>query len=216
MNKLAIFDLDGTILDTIYDLNQALCYTLAEFNLSKISVEETKANLGRGIRNLIKTSAKLDECPDNMFNTFMSYYNNNVNNYTKPYDGINELLINLKNRGYKLAVISNKNIKPLSLLIDSHFKNIFNLVLGEGMGFPKKPNPDIVLYCINKLGSDINNTIYIGDSDIDIQTVKNVGCNGLYVSYGYRPKEKLIETGAEIIFDNVQKLQEYLLNNNCI
>ena len=216
MYKLAIFDLDGTILDTINDLNKALCYTLAEYNLPKISVDETKKNLGNGIRNLIMVSGKLDNCPDEMFNTFMTYYNNNVNNYTKPYDGIIDLLNELKNAGYKLAVISNKNIKPLNLLIDAHFKNIFDLVLGEGMGFPKKPNPEIVLYCINRLGIDIKDTVYIGDSDVDIKTVNNVRCDGLYVSYGYRSKEKLVEAGAKIIFENVQNLKDYLLNYNCI
>lgn len=210
MNKLIIFDLDGTILDTILDLNMALNYVFTEYNLPKISVDDTRLNLGNGIKRLIIDSKGDDENIDILYKRFMEYYNENYNVYTKPYEGIIDLLYILKNKGYKLAVISNKNIVPLKKLVDYHFKNIFDIVLGDGMGFNRKPDPEIINYCINRMDSNIENTIYIGDSDIDIKTVDNSGVNGLFVSYGYRRKEILEKNGAKLIFDNVLDLKDYL------
>lgn len=210
VNKLIIFDLDGTILDTILDLNMALNHVFTEYNLPKISVDDTRLNLGNGIRRLIIDSKGNDENIDILYKRFMEYYNENYNVYTKPYEGIIDLLYILKNKGYKLAVISNKNIVPLKKLVDYHFKDIFDIVLGDGMGFNRKPDPEIINYCINRMDSNIENTIYIGDSDIDIKTVDNSGVNGLFVSYGYRRKEILEKNGAKLIFDDVLDLKDYL------
>lgn len=211
MQKLVIFDLDGTLLDTIADLNAALNHTLAEFNFTKISCEKTRELVGNGIRNLIIRASGTDSNIDLMFKCFMDYYNKNVNVYTKPYNNIKELIIKLKNIGFKLAVVSNKNIIPLKMLVDYHFKDLFDLVLGDGMGYKRKPDSEIINECIKKLDSDLEHTIYIGDSDVDVKTVNNTGCHGIFVSYGFRDKEKLIEAGAKIILDNVSDLSNYLL-----
>lgn len=220
MRKIIIFDLDGTLLDTLKDLNEALNYTLAEFNFAKISLDKTRALVGNGIRKLIIDACntdKYDACNtdkyiDSMFKCFIDYYNKNINVYTKPYDNIKELLYKLKDKGYALCVISNKNYVPLNILVDYYFKDIFDIVIGDGEGYLKKPNPDSILYCINKLNSNLSNTYYIGDSDIDIKTVNNAKCNGVFVSYGFRDKEKLVEAGAKIILDSVDALTNYLLN----
>lgn len=211
MQKLVIFDLDGTLLDTIADLNAALNHTLAEFNFTKISCEKTRELVGNGIRNLIIRASGTDSNIDLMFKCFMDYYNRNVNVYTKPYNNIKELIIKLKNIGFKLAVVSNKNIIPLKTLVDYHFKDLFDLVLGDGMGYKRKPDPEIINECIKKLDSDLEHTTYIGDSDVDVKTVNNTGCHGIFVSYGFRDKEKLIEVGAKTILDNVSDLSNYLL-----
>lgn len=211
MQKLVIFDLDGTLLDTIADLNAALNHTLAEFNFTKISCEKTRELVGNGIRNLIIRASGTDSNIDSMFKCFMDYYNKNVNVYTKPYNNIKELIIKLKNIGFKLAVVSNKNIIPLKTLVNYHFKDLFDLVLGDGMGYKRKPDSEIINECIKKLDSDLEHTIYIGDSDVDVKTVNNTGCHGIFVSYGFRDKEKLIEAGAKTILDNVSDLSNYLL-----
>lgn len=211
MQKLVIFDLDGTLLDTIADLNAALNHTLAEFNFTKISCEKTRELVGNGIRNLIIRASGTDSNIDLMFKCFMDYYNRNVNVYTKPYNNIKELIIKLKNIGFKLAVVSNKNIIPLKTLVDYHFKDLFDLVLGDGMGYKRKPDSEIINECIKKLDSDLEHTTYIGDSDVDVKTVNNTGCHGIFVSYGFRDKEKLIEAGAKTILDNVNDLSNYLL-----
>lgn len=217
MIKTIIFDLDGTILDTIYDLNAALNYIFAEYNLPKVSVEKTRANLGNGIKRLISDSLESNDniSIDLLFNSFMDYYYSHVDVYTKPFEGIPELLKDLKNRGFKLAVISNKNIKPLSLLINNNYPNIFDAIYGDGMGYKRKPDPEVMLKCLNDLDTKPEEAIYIGDSDIDVQTVKNVSCHGVFVSYGYRKKELLIKNGAKIICDSVAELKEYLSNFNC-
>ena len=217
MIKSIIFDLDGTILDTIYDLNAALNHTFAEFNLPKVSVDKTRANLGNGIKRLISDSLNSDTNTsiDILFNSFMEYYYNNVDVYTKPFEGIPSLLLYLKEKGFKLAVISNKNIKPLSLLINNHYPNIFDAVYGDGMGYKRKPDHEVVLKCLEELKTKPDEAIYIGDSDIDVITVKNVSCHGVFVSYGYRKKELLEENGAKIICDSVKELKEYLSNFNC-
>jgi phosphoglycolate phosphatase len=215
MQKLVIFDLDGTLLDTIADLNAALNHTLAEFNFTKISCEKTRELVGNGIRNLIIRASGTEDNIDLMFKCCMDYYNKNVNVYTKPYNNIKELIIKLKNIGFKLAVVSNKNIIPLKALVDYHFKDLFDLVLGDGMGYKRKPDPEVVLKCLEDLDTKPAEAIYVGDSDIDVQTVKNVGCHGVFVSYGYRRKELLVENGAKIICDSVKELKEYLSNFNC-
>lgn len=217
MIKTIIFDLDGTILDTVYDLNAALNHTFAEYNLSKVSVQTTKDNLGNGIKRLISDSLKSNDeiLINKLFDSFMTYYYNNVDVYTKHFEGIPELLKELKNKGYKLAVISNKNIKPLSLLINNHYPNIFDAVYGDGMGYKRKPDPEVVFECLKKLDTKPDEAIYVGDSDIDVITVKNVSCHGVFVSYGYRSKELLIKNGAKIICDSVKELKEYLTNFNC-
>lgn len=211
MQKLVIFDLDGTLLDTIADLNAALNHTLAEFNFTKISCEKTRELVGNGIRNLIIRASGTDSNIDLMFKCFMDYYNKNVNVYTKPYNNIKDLIIKLKNIGFKLAVVSNKNIIPLKTLVDYHFNDLFDLVLGDGMGFKRKPDSEIINECMKRLDSDCKHTIYIGDSDVDVKTVNNTGCHGIFVSYGFRDKEKLIEAGAKTILDNVSDLSNYLL-----
>lgn len=212
MLKCVIFDLDGTLLNTIEDLNAALNHTFAEFNLSKISVSQTAKNLGNGIRNLIIKSMGSENNIDAIFKSFMNYYNNNVNVYTKPYDGIVDLLYYLKDKGIKLAVISNKNIVPLTSLVNSHFPNMFDIVLGEGMGFKRKPDPEIINFCLTELNVKKEDALYIGDSDIDILTINNCNISGILVSYGYRDKKILEENGAKIILDSVEDLKEYLAN----
>lgn len=210
MLKCVIFDLDGTLLNTIYDLNEALNHVFAEYNLSKKSVEETTRNIGNGIRNLIIRSMGSENNIDEIFKKFMDYYNSHVDVYTKPYDGINDLLLYLKNKDIKLAVISNKNIVPLTTLINNHFPNMFDIVLGDGMGYKRKPDSEIINECLNKLNIKKEEVVYIGDSDIDILTTNNSNILGIFVSYGYRDKKILEENGAKIICDSVLELKEYL------
>lgn len=212
--KALVFDLDGTLLNTIEDLKAAVNYAIGQFGYDKITSAQAKNYIGNGIRKLVERSLGGDlKYLDEAFSEFQSYYNKNYNVYTKPYDGIYELLEYSKNKGYLLACVSNKSIVPLNKLINEHFNGFFTTVIGDGEGYERKPNPEVLLECAKRLNIDISDIIYIGDSDVDVKTVKNASCKGIFVDYGYRLKEELIKSGASIIcstpLEIINVLEEY-------
>ena len=214
MIKLIVFDLDGTLLDTIYDLHEAMNYVLKKYNYRLITLDMAKQNIGTGIRNFIKKSIN-DESNnniDNMFNDFMDYYSKNYNNKTKLYDGIYDIVYNLKKDGYILGVISNKRYEILNNLVNDYFKDLFSFVIGDGSGFKKKPDNESILYIINRYNINKEELLYIGDSDTDIITINNSGCMGLIVSYGYRKYEELIKYNIKNISKNTIELKENIYN----
>lgn len=214
MIKLIVFDLDGTLLDTIYDLHEAMNYVLKKYNYRLITLDMAKQNIGTGIRNFIKKSIN-DESNnniDNMFNDFMDYYSKNYNNKTKLYDGIYDIVYNLKKDGYILGVISNKRYEILNNLVNDYFKDLFSFVIGDGSGFKKKPDNESILYIINRYNINKEELLYIGDSDTDIITINNSGCMGLIVSYGYRKYEELIKYNIKNISKNTTELKENIYN----
>lgn len=207
MYNAILFDLDGTLLDTLEDLTDAMNYAKCIFGYKKNSIEDTRRYIGNGITNFIKRSINFEnEHLEEIEKRFKEYYLKNCNNNTKPYDGIYEILDYLKKKGIRLGVVSNKAIYATEILINSHFPNYFDVIIGDGMGLPKKPKPDTINYACEKLNTSILNIIYIGDSDVDIETINNVGCKGIIVSYGFRDKEELL---AKV--DNVCQTTKELL-----
>ncbi len=190
MKKMIIFDLDGTLLNTLEDLKETLNHTLKTFDLPLVTLEQTNNFIGRGIKNLILRASNNDSRIEDMYNEFMAYYDKNYKVHTKPYDGINEVIDELKTK-YKLGVISNKNGRISKLLIDYFFPNSFEFVIGDKMGFSKKPDPSSIFYIMNKYNLNKEDFIYIGDSEVDIKTIKEANINGIIVSYGFRKKELL-------------------------
>ena len=211
--KGIIFDLDGTILYTLPDLNNALNYTLPLFNHDKVTLEDTRLNIGHGIRNLILDSSNHDKDNiDNMYNTFMKYYHIHCDDNTIPYNGINELLLELKSKNYILGVITNKNIIMTEKLLNNHFNNIFDVVIGDGVGFKRKPDVESLEYIRTKFNALKDDIIYIGDSEVDFEFSKNFGCKNIIVSYGYRDKKDLEAYGINNIIDNVSDLKDEINN----
>ena len=207
MYNAILFDLDGTLLDTLEDLTSAMNYAKCIFGYKENSIEDTRRYIGNGITNFIKRSINFDEEHlEEIQKRFKEYYLKNCNNNTKPYDGIYEILDYLKGKNIKLGVVSNKAIYATEILINSHFPNYFDIIIGDGMGLPKKPKPDVINYACEKLDTSILNIIYIGDSDVDIETINNVGCKGIIVSYGFRDKEELLTK-----IDNVCQTTKELL-----
>ena len=207
MYNAILFDLDGTLLDTLEDLTDAMNYAKCIFGYKKNSIEDTRRYIGNGITNFIKRSINFEnEHLEEIEKRFKEYYLKNCNNNTKPYDGIYEILDYLKSKGIRLGVVSNKAIYATEILINSHFPNYFDVIIGDGMGLPKKPKPDAINYACEKLNTSILNIIYIGDSDVDIETINNAGCKGIIVSYGFRDKEELL---AKV--DNVCQTTKELL-----
>ncbi len=187
--KAAIFDLDGTILDTLGDLRDSVNFALKENNLPVRSTQEVRAFVGNGIRLLIERAVPENtptETVDKCFNDFKNYYKDNSAILTKPYDGMNKLLKKLKNKGIKLAVVSNKADFAVQALVEKYFGGLFDFSVGEKENVNRKPAPDSVLCSLDYLNVSKSEAIYIGDSEVDIETAENAGIPCIAVLWGFR------------------------------
>ncbi len=214
MNKLVIFDLDGTLLNTIDDLGTAANHTLAELGLPQHTLDEYRLMVGNGMRKLIMRALPLDKASDDAFidstlKQFLEYYAAHIDVYTKPYPGIPELINTLSTDGYKLAVASNKIQAGAEKLIAEFFPGIpFVAVMGNSPLYPLKPDAAVVEYIMDKAGTDRNSTVMVGDSGTDIQTARNAGIPIIAVSWGFRPRHEL--TSADQIADSSDALGSFL------
>ena len=210
-----IFDLDGTILDTLEDLKNSVNFALSQNDLPERSLAEVRSFVGNGIRLLMERSVPdgtavdtFDKC----FADFKAHYKVNSANNTKPYDGIIELLGKLKDKGYKLAVVSNKADFAVQTLISDYFDGIFDYAVGEREGIRRKPYPESVNSALEYLGADKANAIYVGDSEVDVETARNSGISCVAVTWGFRDKCVLENLSPEYIIDKPSQLTD-LLNN---
>jgi len=213
MNKLMIFDLDGTLLNTIDDLGTAANHTLAELGLPQHTLDEYRLMVGNGMRKLIMRALPLDKASDDAFidstlKQFLEYYAAHIDVYTKPYPGIPELINTLSTDGYLLAVASNKIQAGAERLIERFFPGIpFVAVMGNSPLYPLKPDAAVVEYIMDKAGTDRNSTVMVGDSGTDIQTARNAGIPIIAVSWGFRPRHEL--TSADYIADSTDALGSF-------
>ena len=183
-----IFDLDGTILNTMEDLAASLNYTLKKYSMPALSIAQVRLGVGRGISNLVSYGAGAETNPDklsDMVNTFVDYYRTHSNVHTKPYPGVKDTLKSLKDHGAVLSVNTNKIDSISQELCSYHFPGIFNIVVGESKERPRKPAPDGVEYICSANGSSIKNTIFVGDSNVDMATARNAGIPAVWVSWGF-------------------------------
>ena len=214
MNKLVIFDLDGTLLNTIDDLGTAANHTLAELGLPQHTLDEYRLMVGNGMRKLIMRALPDDKASDDAFvdstlKQFLEYYSDHIDVYTKPYPGIPELIKTLYSNGYKLAVASNKIQAGAERLIEKFFQGIpFVAVMGNSPLYPLKPDAAVVEYIMEKAGTDRTSTVMVGDSGTDIQTAHNAGIPIIAVSWGFRPRHEL--TSANCIADLTAALESFL------
>lgn len=213
--ELAIFDLDGTILNTLDDLADSLNHVLSQHGFPQHTADEVRMMVGNGILNLIKCAL-----PNNTEQTtieavyadFNAYYKLHSADKTKPYDGISEMLQQLKANGVKLAVVSNKADYAVQDLCIKYFGGVFDAVAGEKTGVPKKPAPDGVNNILAVLGIERKNSVYIGDSDVDLQTAANSEMDCIAVNWGFRDEELLRESGAELIVSSPDEIVEIIIN----
>ena len=214
MEKLVIFDLDGTLLNTIADLGNAANHTLEALGLPQHNLDEYRLMVGNGMRKLIMRALPDEKAADDAFvdstlASFLEYYADHIDIYTKPYPGIPELIKTLYNDGYKLAVASNKIQAGAEKLIAKFFPDIpFVAVMGNSPQYPLKPDAALVEYIMGKAGTDRAHTIMVGDSGTDIQTARNAGIPIIAVSWGFRPRNEL--TIADCIADNTVEIQRIL------
>ena len=197
-----IFDLDGTLLDTLGDLASSVNYALRMHDMPERTVEEVRRFVGNGVR-LLMERAILDgaENPsfETTFATFRQHYMAHSLDTTKPYEGIPETLAALKARGCRLAVVSNKMMAATQELCQHFFPDTIEVAIGEheAEGIRKKPAPDTVVEALRQLGVGKEGAVYVGDSDVDIMTARNAGLPCISVLWGFRDRDFLIKHGAK-------------------
>lgn len=207
--KLFIFDLDGTLLNTLEDLKNSLNYALEKSGYPTRSLDEVRRFVGNGIRKLMERGVPEgtdNQALDRVHKDFTEHYAVHCADMTKPYDGIIELLHALRAAGCKTAVVSNKADYAVQELCRQYFDGLFDFAVGERKGIQRKPAPDAVYEVLKQLNTEKSHAIYIGDSEVDIETARNAGMNSIIVDWGFRDREYLTEKGAEIIVSKPKEL----------
>ena len=209
--QAVIFDLDGTILDTLEDLCDSLNVALKGNGYKERTLEETRRFVGNGLLMLVKRAlpeGESEEQASKVLSDLKAYYKLHCADKTKPYNGILELLEELKAMGYKLAVVSNKADYAVQILCEQYFKGLFDLAVGEKENVRRKPAPDAVNAVLAEFGLKKEAAVYIGDSEVDIQTAENAGIDSVLVAWGFRDEAFLKENGAKHIVFHTEELRK--------
>lgn len=209
-----VFDLDGTLLNTLGDLTDSVNFALLQLGYSKRSIEEVRAFVGNGVGVLMelalpegRNNSDFEKC----LAIFKEHYAHNMENKTSPYDGITDMLKRLKAVGIKTAIVSNKFDLAVKGLSDRFFGKLIDCAIGETADINRKPAPDCIYKALDELGCSLRDALYVGDSEVDCATVKNAGIDFAAVSWGFRSADVLRKNGAVNIFDSPQGLTEYIL-----
>jgi len=211
--EAVIFDMDGTILNTIDDLTNSMNEALCNNGFNPRTIEEIKSFIGNGIFRLTSLSVPentSEEKLNEVFRDFKVIYANHSADLTRPYDGIIETIKKIRVLGYKTAVVSNKYNAVVIELCDKYFKGLFDTMVGEQENIKRKPNPDEINMALKTLGINRDKAIYIGDSEVDKETAKNSKLDFIAVSWGYRTKEFLKSLEIQNIADTPDDILKYL------
>lgn len=211
-----IFDLDGTLLNTLEDLNAAVNYALTSCNMPTRTISEIRQFVGNGVKKLmIRAVPQGEENPEfeKAFEIFKCYYGEHCNDATRAYDGISELLQELKKSGYALAIVSNKIDSAVRDLNNKYFPQV-EVAIGDRENLKRKPEPDSVYLALKELGKTKEEAVYVGDSEVDLQTAKNAGLACISVLWGFRDKEFLMEKGAEVFAKKPKDILNILSHMN--
>lgn len=215
MKKAVIFDLDGTLLNTLDDLADSTNYALSKFGYPTRTIDEVRQFVGNGVAKLIeraipegKNNPNFEKC----LAIFKENYAQNMYNKTAPYNGIIEMLSNLKSKGIKIAVVSNKFDLAVKELCKKYFEGFIDFAAGENeaQGIRKKPAPDTVISVLNKFNFAPEDAVYVGDSDVDIMTAKNSKMPCISVTWGFRDEKFLLENGATILINAPSEIYNHL------
>lgn len=214
--RYAIFDLDGTLLDTLSDLRNSMNHVLSTHGFPERSIDEIRRFVGNGIRKLCERAVPLqykddDALIDKIFAEMGEYYNKHCKEETAPYPGMIEAVKTLKENGYACAIVSNKLDSTVKELHEFYFDGIFDAAIGETPDRKRKPEPDMVYAAMKEIGADKEHSVYIGDSDVDFMTAKNSGLPCISVLWGFRDREFLEEHGAYCFAKDSKELTDILL-----
>lgn len=212
--KGVIFDLDGTLVNSIEDLADAMNSVLNKYNYPTHSYDDYEKFVGSGVRSLVYNALPENHNDAKMvntaFNEMIAIYSKNCTNKTKPYNGIVELLEALKSRNIKLSVLSNKTDEYTKIIVDAILPNYFELVYGLRVEAEKKPNPIIATKICDLLGFKKEEMLFVGDSDVDMQTANNANIQAVGVLWGFRSKENLLSNGANHILNKPMDLLDII------
>lgn len=211
-----IFDLDGTLLNTLSDLHASTNHALAAHDLPPRSLDEVRSFVGNGIRNLIRLAVPVgssDELIDTVHADFDAHYAVHNMDQTGPYPGVIELVKTLRDKGIRCCVVSNKGDYAVQPLVQHFFPNMFDVVCGEREkdGIRRKPWPDTVLECMRVVGATKGESVYVGDSEVDLLTAANAGIDCIAVTWGFRDEDFLRAQGATVLTPTAPALARLLL-----
>ena len=207
------YDMDGTVLDTLGDLTDSVNYALSQFSLPLVSPKKLATFLGNGAKRLIDRSCPEgtdQETIDKAFEIYTAWYSDHCSIKTAPYEGIIELMEKLRALGVKQAIVSNKPDIAVKPLAEKYFPGLLELAVGDRPDFRRKPAPDTVFAAAETLNVPIEKCVYIGDSEVDVETARNAGIDGIAVTWGFRSPEQLIEAGAKVMVNNTEELFDAL------
>ena len=206
-----LFDMDGTVLDTLRDLQESTNAVLRQLGCPERSLEEVRGYVGNGARNQIRCAlpeGSSEELIDEALERYRIHY---CRDYTNPYDGIGPLLEKLRQAGRKLAVVSNNPDAAVKILSKEYFGTLLDISIGETPSVRRKPAPDAVFAALSSLNATKEQAVYIGDSEVDIETAKQAEMPLIGVGWGFRGREKLLSAGAETVVDTPEELLALLL-----
>ena len=213
--KAVLFDMDGTVLDTLDDLADSVNRSLAEFSLPSVETSVVSRNLGNGAAYLIRHCVPQDT-PDKLYEQVLAFYKPWYDAHcrikTRPYEGIPELMRDLKAQGLRLAIISNKPDPAVQELAAFFFPGLAEIVVGESPSIRRKPSPDTVLAAVSRMGLAVDDCVYVGDSEVDIETARNAGMSCISVTWGFRDEKVLVSSGATRLAHTPTELQERILS----
>lgn len=208
-----VFDLDGTLLNTLEDLKNSTNYALTKYGYPQRTLDEIRSFVGNGVRLLMERAlpdgANTSDFEE-IFDCFKEHYKHHSLDFTKPYEGITEMLRDVKALGYKTAIVSNKLDSAVKELAARFFGDKIDVAIGERDGMMKKPAPDSVFLALKLLGSTADEAVYVGDSDVDVMTAKNAGLDMICVTWGFRDRHLLESMGAEVFADAPSDITEHL------
>lgn len=217
MYQNVIFDLDGTLLNTIDDLADAANWVCVQHGWPTHTVEEYKQFVGNGMAKLAQRFVPMDyRTPAGLaqvLEEFMPYYDAHKEDKTAPYPGIPALLPELKAAGVNIAVLSNKAHSLVPSILEGYFPGVFSVAQGALDGLPTKPDPTLLHRLMKEMGATKENTLFVGDSNVDIQTAKNGGLTSCGVLWGFRSREELVQEGADFLAENTDELKAVILGH---
>ena len=211
--KTVIFDLDGTLLDTIEDMTDGINYVMQQFGFDQHTIEEIKSMVGNGMPKLIERvvpGGTSNPVYETVYEQYKEYYGSHCRIKTRPYDGILELLAQLRHQGFQIGIVSNKNHGKVVQLKEDFFADYIEVAIGQQENTRKKPAPDTVFMAMKELNASGQETLYVGDSEVDKMTADHAGLTCVLVSWGFRNREMLVSLKPGAVIDRPEQLLTYM------